>query len=242
MGFCCFADGKIQLCTHWQGKDKNLEQLPSSLTSPFATMPQLAECFCSCTALSRLLKNFITSLWLSPERSSSSLSPLTPHKEVAQGNPSPCLKRNTTLWHPRSGLEGTMTSSTAWCSFPCEKGALAAWVWQGSELLWSLVMASKAGKNFSFGSGHSHCPDRGSEMIFKSSKGCSLLPSDLSSFSEELQAQKCIVYQCLLSISLTCLQLCAAVEVNILQEGSCHSPVVLETVFRSKILATDCRC
>lgn len=194
----------------------------------------------------RLLKNFIASLWLSPGRSSSSLSPLTPHKEVAQGNPSSCLRRNTTLWHPRSCLEGTMTSSTAWCSFPCEKGAFAAWVWEGSELLWSLVMASKAGKNFSSGSGRSYCPDRGSEMIFKSSKRCSLHPCDLSSFSEELQEQKCIVYRCLLSISLACLCLCAAVEVNwnsnILQEGSCHSSVVLEMMSPSKILATDCRC
>lgn len=45
-------------------------------------------------------------------------------------------------------------------------------------------------------------------MIFKSSKGCFSLPSDLSPFSEELQAQKCIMYQSLLSMSLPCLGLC----------------------------------
>lgn len=70
-------------------------------------------------------------------------------------------------------------------------------------------MASKAGKICNSSSGHSNCPDRGSEIIFKSSKGYSLLPSDLSSFSEELQAQKCIVYQSSLSMSSASLRLCA---------------------------------
>lgn len=70
-------------------------------------------------------------------------------------------------------------------------------------------MASKARKICSSSSGHSHCPDRGSEMIFKSSKRCSFLQRDLSSFSEELQAQKPIVYQSLLSMSSPCLGLCA---------------------------------
>ena len=70
-------------------------------------------------------------------------------------------------------------------------------------------MANKAGKICNSSSGHSHCPDRASEMIFKSSKACSLLPSDLSSFPEGLQAQKCIVYQSLLSMSSACFGLCA---------------------------------
>lgn len=68
--------------------------------------------------------------------------------------------------------------------------------------------ASKAGKICNSSSGQSHCPDRGSEMIVKSSKRCSLLPSDLSSFSEELQAQKSIVSQSLLNTSSACLGLC----------------------------------
>lgn len=94
------------------------------------------------------------------------------------------------LWHPGSPLRGAMMSSTAWLSPACEKGVFSAWIWEGFEgQYWSPATASKAGKNCDSSSGHSCCPARGSEMIFKNSKGCSLLPSDLSSFSEELQAQ-----------------------------------------------------
>lgn len=39
--FCLFYRWENTICSHWQSKDKNLEQLPSSLTSsPTATLPQ----------------------------------------------------------------------------------------------------------------------------------------------------------------------------------------------------------
>lgn len=117
MIFFLFYRWENTMFNHWQSKDKSLEQLPSSPTSPLDIMPRWIWGHTASRVfllLSRpLQETFAASPLHSPGKSSSSLSPLTPHSETAQGNASSCLRTHPTLWHPWASPGAQMTSSTA---------------------------------------------------------------------------------------------------------------------------------
>lgn len=137
--FFLFYRSENTTCSHWQSKDKNLEQFPSSLTSPIVIMPQHPQghaaiwVFLLLHSTGQTLEDLHCFTPASPGKSSSSLSPLTPHREIAQSNASSCLRSQMTLWHPGSSLGGTVIAPLPDAPPPCKKGGLAVWLWEGSE-------------------------------------------------------------------------------------------------------------
>lgn len=87
-------------------------------------------------------------------------------------------------------------SCTAWCCSPVKREEFERL--QGPHQ--STEISNKAGRTCSSSSGLVHCPDRGSEMIFKSNKGCS---SSRVTFLCALRS--CRHQECVLSLSLLCL-------------------------------------
>lgn len=162
--FFCFTHGKIQPVGSGEAKvgtwSRFLPVLPFSPRHPQRQQP--AGCPCPCTASWRrpsLLQSCFV-LEKAPQ-----VSPLCSQTK-SSGQRSTFLRSHTTLWH-RGPLLGVVTSSTAWCFSPVEREKFGRL--QG--LHQSTEISSKVGKMCNSSSGLIHCPDRGSEMIFKRNKG-----------------------------------------------------------------------
>lgn len=155
---------------------------------------QPAGCSCSCTAPGDLPCFNPAFSW----KKLKSL-PFECSQRNISGQSSTFLRSHTALWHQVLSW-GMMMSSTACCFSPVTREEFERL--QG--LHQSTEISSKAKKMCSSSSGLVHCPDRDSEMIFKSSKGHS---SSRVTFLPALKScrHKGVFCPCLCSASPACL-------------------------------------